>query len=221
MARNNISITNLVELRKHINLFVDEELSKPIEDLMNYDSEQIDLSGYDESIKTNIYKITFSEGLKSIKAKSDFFTNHINNNNKNSIFHDQILNILKLENSEVELEDLPFDIYDEVKSDKLLDQSCLKKPEKVERYNRIFSIIGINVDDSIIKTPYKSSFLKQFNKTEKGDLFRVYYQKNIMSNVINIVLLDIHHLLATSVQEYKKKYRPVKNYNCCIRQLLK
>lgn len=217
MAKNLNKIDNLAELSKHINQFIEEELVKTIEETKSFDLDLISYSGYDEEIKTEEYKVTFVDGLKSFNVKDQHFTNHIKNGSKLSPLNNQILDILNLEDKIVNAKDIPIILDDEVKSDRLIDSSDKKKRD---RYNKILSKKGLKLDKTILKTPYKNIYLRQFNSSAPGDVFRVYYQKDTKKNTINIILLDIHHLLATSRQKYISRYIKVKDYNCCIRKLL-
>lgn len=218
MAQSHNKLNDLSELTKFVDDFIDKANSFETNETQSFEAELIDEISLDvRTLNKNKYQITFVDGLKSFQVSREFFTNKIQNHRISNVLHDCIKNILLLEDKVIEVDQIPIQLIDEVRSDRLIDSAS---PTKKTRYRNILSLKGVNLDRTIVKASYKNVLNSQLQHNIPKDLLRVYYRKFEDKNIIDIILLDIHHLLATSESEYKPKYRKYRDYSCCIRQLL-
>lgn len=155
------------------------------------------------------YKIKLHNGLRSFTASNYFFTNKVHEMFASNVEFYKMQEIIRLDGKEVSDAQFPLDITG--------DQLIFEAGEtKNDRYNNIFQFIRISVDRHLLKTEYKEKHKKQVCKTNK---IRFYLKVDKKSNSINIVLADIHHIIAD--KNHEQIFSDLKDeMTLCIRDLI-
>lgn len=162
---------------------------------------------------TSNFIVNINKDLKSFRNKEKKFHNFIKSKRDNSLEIEKLKTIFDLTKKSVcNPDEIPFI---------LMDNSYLTLNERVKN---ILKSSGLSVDfRHIKKTTYVQTGRKELtNNYNRGEIVRVFYRDLPGFSGIEIVLIDLYHLLATRNNRcIIHNFNKTKNYSCCMRTLLK
>ena len=191
------------------------------EDMKAVINDQIDVSNLpiaeedrldDQAMPSFTYKISLLNDCRSFSSKEFSFSNRIQNTLTTGKTNEQLLEIIKLKDTYCDSNKMP--LVQVIEYD-LPDELILT--DRVENILKIGDIPPLNYG----KWYYKNKDIDEAYETNSSGhvlkgLTRIYTRMDVHSSKLDIVLLDPHHLLATTRFD---KYELIKSYGACISKL--
>lgn len=151
-------------------------------------------------------RVTLNANLKSFKLKEEKFSNHIKKVDSSKECNALRRIFLCTKSNELKVKEIPFCLNDETL-------------HKNKRQRNILDVSGLSksvLNNSIGKATYLDEVSRGFVNPKDGQPIRVYFvekPKTDDSREIEIIIIDLYHLLAT---RNTKNYDSVKQYNTCM-----
>lgn len=167
-----------------------------------------------QKLTDNKLRVVLVDDLRSFRVKHEHFTNFIDRKGDPDL-KSCIGKILKLDGNLVFADDIPIKFSNDYKGERLIEDDT--PLWKIDRYNTIFTDKHIQIDKEIGKSHLLTSKNKHILVSTKDDLARIYYRKlNYEEVVLEILLVDAHHLIAENKNAYKKRYIDVRDFDMCL-----